>query len=81
MKSRFNIKRESKDYHVLTIDGNEFTLERSELRELIQVCDNNINVGRQIEVKAMTSDEFMELVLQGRRAAENDDEECIACGS
>ena len=78
-----NVAKVSKQHYKIEINGEVIgILERSELRHLIEKLDNAIEVGvtKVVEVDPMTSEEFMELIKQGREAAEND-EDCLACGS
>lgn len=73
----------SKDnYEILIDDVSIGTFERSELRWLMQTIDNAIEIGldSKVEIEPMTSEEYMELIKQGREAAE-DDEDCVMCGS
>ena len=55
-------------------------LERSELRYVIEKLDNAIEVGqtKQVQIDPITSEQFMELIKQGREA---NDEDCVMCGS
>jgi len=78
-----NVAKVSKQHYKIEINGEVIgILERSELRHLIEKLDNAIEVGviKKVEVEPMTSEEFMELIKQGREADAND-EDCIACGS
>ncbi len=73
----------SKDNYEIIIDDVQIgTYERSELRWLMQTIDNAIEIGldSKVKIEPMTSEEYMELIKQGRDAAEND-EDCLACGS
>lgn len=78
-----NVAKVSKQHYKIEINGVVLgILERSELRHLIQKLDNAIEVGvtKKVEINPMTSEEFMELIKQGREADAND-EDCLACGS
>ena len=78
-----NVSKVSKQHYSIEINGEVIgILERSELRHLIEKLDNAIEVGviKKVEVEPMTSEEFMELIKQGREADAND-EDCLACGS
>tara|TARA_R110002050_G_scaffold291510_1_gene446024 strand:- start:46 stop:306 length:261 start_codon:yes stop_codon:yes gene_type:complete len=78
-----NVVKVSKQHYKIEINGVVLgILERSELRHLIEKLDNAIEVGvtKKVEINPMTSEEFMELIKQGREADENDDD-CTMCGS
>ena len=78
-----SVAKVSKQHYKIEINGEVIgILERSELRHLIEKLDNAIEVGviKKVEVEPMTSEEFMELIKQGREADAND-EDCLACGS
>lgn len=73
----------SKDTYELIIDNVSIgTFERSELRWLMQTIDNSIEIGldSKVKIESISPEEYMELIKQGREAAENDDD-CLACGS
>jgi len=79
---RFECVKVAKDYHELTIDPNEFILERSELRHLIEILDNSIDIGREDTVEAIDADEYMDMLAKAKAAALSDmDEDCEMCGS
>ena len=83
---KFKCVKVAKDYHELTIEANrtsyEFVLERSELRHLIEILDNSIDIGRVDEVKAIDADEYMDMLAKAKAAALSDmDEDCEMCGS
>ena len=79
---RFKCVKVAKDYHELTIDSNEFVLERSELRHLIEILDNSIDIGRKDEVEAISKEDYMDMLAKAKEAALNDmDEDCDMCGS
>lgn len=72
-----------KDYYTLKINDKEVgTFERSEFRQMIGVIDDAITSGMVASLgdDSMSSEEFMEMLKQGREAAEND-EDCLACGA
>lgn len=78
-----SVVKVSKQHYKIEINGEVLgILERSELRHLIEKLDNAIEVGvtKKVEVDPMTSEEFMELIKQGREAADNETD-CLACGS
>jgi hypothetical protein len=78
-----SVAKIAKQHYKIEINGEVIgILERSELRHLIEKLDNAIEVGviKKLEVEPMTSEEFMELIKQGREADAND-EDCLACGS
>jgi hypothetical protein len=78
-----SVAKIAKQHYKIEINGEVIgILERSELRHLIEKLDNAIEVGviKKVEVEPMTSEEFMELIKQGREADAND-EDCLACGS
>ena len=79
---KFKCVKVAKDYHEVTIDSQEFVLERSELRHLIEVLDNSIDIGREDAVEAIDKDAYMEMLAKAKEAALNDmDEDCEMCGS
>lgn len=78
-----NVAKVSKQHYKIEINGEVIgILERSELRYLIEKLDNAIEVGvtKKVEIDPMTSEEFMELIKQGREVDDND-EDCVMCGS
>jgi len=79
---RFECVKVAKDYHEITIDSHEFVLERSELRHLIEILDNSIDIGRVDTVEAIDADEYMDMLAKAKAAALSDmDEDCEMCGS
>lgn len=81
--NKINVAKIAKQHYKIEINGEVLgILERSELRYLIEKLDNAIEVGviKKVEIDPMTSEEFMELIKQGREADANE-EDCLACGS
>jgi len=75
-----------KDYYTLRINNKEVgTFERSLFRQMISAIDDAITTGLVASlgdsVEPMSSEDFMKMIEQGRSAAENDDEDCGACGA
>ena len=75
-----------KDYYTLKVNNIEVgTFERSLFRQMISVIDDAITTGLVQSLgdstKPMSSEDFMKMIEQGRSAAENDDEDCLACGA
>lgn len=78
------VKKVEKDYYQLNVNGNDLgTLERSELRHLIEIIDNAINVGLEsVDRQSMSAKEFELMVSQARQQAMSDmEEDCLMCGS
>lgn len=78
--------KEQKDYYTLVINDNEVgTFERSQYRLMLSVIDDAITTGLVASLgdkqEPMSKEDFMKMIEQGRRAAENDDEDCLACGA
>lgn len=82
-KAKTIVTKVAKDTYNLTI-GSVFVgqFERSDLRYIIEQMDNNILVGikKKVDIEPMSSEEYMAMIKQGREAEEND-EDCLACGS
>ena len=81
--NKINVAKIAKQHYKIEINGEIIgILERSELRYLIEKLDNAIEVGqtKQVQIDPMTSEQFMELIKQGREA-DADDENCEMCGS
>ena len=75
-----------KDYYTLKVNNIEVgTFERSLFRQMISVIDDAITTGLVKSLgestEPMSSEDFMKMIEQGRSAAENDDEDCLACGA
>lgn len=82
-KSKTIVTPVGDDLYNLTI-GAVFVgqFERSDLRYIIEQIDNKILVGikKKVEIEPMSPEEYMAMIKQGREADEND-EDCLACGS
>lgn len=75
-----------KDYYTLKVNSIEVgTFERSDYRQMISIIDDAITTSMVASlgdsVEPMSSEDFMKMIEQGRSAAENDDEDCLACGA
>lgn len=80
----FNMKcvKISKDYHKVNIKDIEIVLERSEVRHLIQVLDNSIDIGSIESPKAISKSDYMDMITKAKQDALSDnDEDCDMCGS
>ena len=80
----FNMKcvKISKDHHQINIGDVEIVLERSEVRHLIQILDNSIDVCQVKEVEAISKEDYMRMILKAKTDALSDnDEDCDMCGS
>jgi len=72
----------SKDYHKINVKDIEIVLERSEVRHLIQILDNSIDVCQVEEVEAISKDDYMKMIAKAKQDALSDnDEDCDMCGS
>ena len=80
----FNMKcvKISKDYHKVNIKDVEIVLERSEVRHLIQILDNSIDVGRIEPIETISKDDYMKMIAKAKQDALSDnDEDCDMCGA
>jgi len=72
----------SKDYHKINVKDIELVLERSEVRHLIQILDNSIDVGRIEPVETISKEDYMNMIAKAKQDALSDnDEDCDMCGS
>lgn len=72
----------SKDYHKVNIKDIEIVLERSEVRHLIQVLDNSIDIGSIESPKSISKSDYMDMIAKAKQDALSDnDEDCEMCGS
>jgi len=72
----------SKDHHRISINDVDVVLERSEVRHLIQVLDNSIDVCQAKEVEAISKDDYMKMIAKAKEDALSDnDEDCDMCGA
>ena len=78
----FNMKcvKISKDHHQINIGDVEIVLERSEVRHLIQILDNSIDVGRIEPIESISKEDYMRMILKAKTDALSDnDEGCDMC--
>ena len=72
----------SKDHHQINIGDVEIVLERSEVRHLIQLLDNSIDVCQVKEVEVMSKEDYMDMISKAKQSALSDnDEDCDMCGA
>jgi len=72
----------SKDYHKINVKDIELVLERSEVRHLIQILDNSIDVGRIEPVETISKEDYMNMIAKAKQDALSDnDEDCDMCGA
>ena len=75
-----------KDYYTLKINDKEVgTYERSQYRLILSVIDDAITSGLVDDLgkddEPMSQQQFMEMLEQSRKAAQDDDGDCLMCGS
>lgn len=85
MDLKVEMKLVKKDWYTLIINDNEVgTYERSQFRLMLSVIDDAITTGLVAslgdEKEPMSKEDFMKMIEEGRRAAE-EDEDCVMCGS
>jgi cellobiose-specific phosphotransferase system component IIB len=72
----------SKDHHRISINDVDVVLERSEVRHLIQVLDNSIDVCQVEEVEVISKEDYMKMIAKAKEDALSDnDEDCDMCGA